>query len=59
MTRTSWIWALLTVVYLAFFSWYTSFAGPLNETEIEHYMDLIQQNQDPRDPELAAQYGLE
>lgn len=34
-------WLLLVVLYAAFFSWYTSFAGPLTPAEIEHYVQLM------------------
>lgn len=38
MTATKWVWLVCGVVYVAFFSWYTSFGGPLTDAEIEHYM---------------------
>lgn len=38
-----WTWLVLSVLYVSFFSWYTSFQGPLNETEINHYLNLFQQ----------------
>ncbi len=41
MTRTRWIWGILIGLYAAFFSWYTSFGGPLTEVEIEHYMARV------------------
>ena len=40
MTTTTWIWLIIAVIYLAFFSWYTSFEGPLTEAEIGHYLEL-------------------
>jgi hypothetical protein len=40
MTRTRWIWLILVAIYAAFFSWYTSFGGPLADDEIAHYMAL-------------------
>ncbi|XOV84889.1 MAG: hypothetical protein ACFHXK_07135 [bacterium] len=38
MNKVSWIWVACGAVYLAFFSWYTSFSGPLTQAEIDHYM---------------------
>ena len=46
MTTTTWTWLIIAVIYLAFFSWYTSFEGPLTEGEIEHYLELSK-TQDP------------
>jgi len=46
MTTTTWTWLIIAVIYLAFFSWYTSFEGPLTEAEIEHYLELSK-TQDP------------
>ena len=46
MTATKWTWLVIATAYLAFFSWYTSFEGPLTPSEIEHYMTLSEQ-QDP------------
>ena len=46
MTATKWTWLVIAAAYLAFFSWYTSFKGPLTPAEIEHYMTLSEQ-QDP------------
>jgi len=51
MTPTKWTWAVLASLYLAFFSWYTSFEGPLREDEIEHYLSLIRANAGPQDSE--------
>ncbi len=44
MTRTRWLWrwALLTGLYAAFVSWYTSFDGPLRDEEIEYYITLLE-----------------
>ena len=39
MTRTTWLWLILGALYLAFFSWYTAFGGPLTDEEIEYYLD--------------------
>ena len=37
MTRTRWIWLSCGLPYLLFFSWYTSFGGPLTEREIDGF----------------------
>ena len=54
MTPIRWIWAVLSVLYLSFFSWYTSFGGPLTEAEIEHYLNLMDTNGQATDPEARA-----
>ena len=54
MTPTRWLWAVLILAYLAFFSWYTSFGGPLTEAEIEHYLNLMDANGQTADPEARA-----
>ncbi|MEE3087832.1 MAG: hypothetical protein VX342_08730 [Pseudomonadota bacterium] len=46
MLSKEWTWLVIAAAYLAFFSWYTSFKGPLTPAEIEHYMTLSEQ-QDP------------
>ncbi len=38
MNRTIWLWLVTSVLYLMFFSWYTSFGGPLTDAEVEKYM---------------------
>ena len=56
MTPIRWTWAVLALIYLSFFSWYTSFAGPLTAEEIEHYMSLLAAaDADPEQSGLAAQ----
>ncbi len=45
-----WIWTALTTFYVAFFSWYTSFAGPLTGDEIAHYMSQIESRQPSPNP---------
>ena len=52
--RVKWIWAVLATVYLAFFSWYTSFGGPLTPEEIDHYVALIAESGEQRGPEREA-----
>jgi hypothetical protein len=54
MTRTRWIWTVLVVAYSAFFSWYTSFAGPLTDEEIAHYMAIIERREPAPTPERVA-----
>ena len=44
MTKTTWVWLVLGVIYLAFFSWYTSFGGPLTDEEIDHYVSKMTDN---------------
>lgn len=51
MTRTRWIWLVLAILYAAFFSWYTSFGGPLSDEEIDRYVTLIAEREDPPPPE--------
>ncbi len=55
MSASKWTWVVLGVLYVGFFSWYTSFAGPLTAEEIEHYMELIvaQEGSDPGPERLA------
>lgn len=54
MTRTRWIWAILTGIYGVFFGWYTSFGGPLTEAEIAHYVALIESRRPAPSPERVA-----
>lgn len=35
-------WAVIALVYAAFFSWYTSFGGPLTDEEIAHYSAILE-----------------
>ncbi len=46
MSRTAWVWLASFLLYAVFFSWYTSFGGPLSDEEIEHYLQLFAQNND-------------
>ena len=43
MTRTRWIWLSSGLLYVLFFSWYTSFGGPLTEEEIGEYLEHFDQ----------------
>ncbi len=54
MTRTRWIWVVLIGLYAAFFSWYTSFGGPLTEEEIGHYIGLMEAHEPAPPPERLA-----
>jgi hypothetical protein len=54
MTRTRWIWLVLVGLYAAFFSWYTSFGGPLSDEEIAGYMATFESREPPPPPESVA-----
>ena len=54
MTRTRWIWLVLAVLYAAFFGWYTSFGGPLTAQEVDQYMTLFAEREDPPPPETLT-----
>lgn len=54
MTRTQWIWLILLALYGAFFSWYTSFGGPLTDAEISTYMTMLENRQPAPSPERLA-----
>jgi hypothetical protein len=54
MTRTRWIWVILTGLYGVFFGWYTSFGGPLSDDEIAHYIALIESRVPAPPPERVA-----
>ncbi len=54
MTRTRWIWAILAGLWVAFFSWYTSFGGPLSDEEIAHYIALIESREPAPPPDRVA-----
>ena len=41
MTKTKSLWLGLAIIYGIFFSWYTSFGGPLTDEEIDHYMTVM------------------
>lgn len=41
MSFTKWTWLVIAITYLGFFSWYTSFNGPLNPQEIEYYIEKV------------------
>ncbi len=54
MSRIGWTWCVLSVLYAGFFSWYTSFGGPLTPPEIEHYLTVLQQRDPPAAPAAIA-----
>ena len=54
MTRTRTIWAVLAGIYAVFFSWYTSFGGPLSDAEVEHYLGILESREPPPPPEGLA-----
>jgi hypothetical protein len=41
MTVTKWTWLVIVVIYLGFFSWYSSFKVPLSPQEIEYYVEKV------------------
>ncbi len=41
MNLASVTWTILIVLYVSFFSWYTSCSGPLTPEEIDHYVGLM------------------
>jgi hypothetical protein len=47
-------WLVLALLWGFFFSWYTSFRGPLQADEIERYMTVLSQN--ARSPEGLARW---
>ncbi len=47
-------WAVLVVLYVIFFSWYTSFGGPLSDEEVAYYIGLVESNDPPPSPEQIA-----
>lgn len=54
MSRTVWVWIVLAGIYVVFFSWYTSFGGPLTDEEIDHYLAKMSQGSSVRSPERLA-----
>lgn len=55
MTTTRITWVVLIAIYLSFFSWYTSFGGPLTEEEVEHYMSGFESRTPAPPPERLTQ----
>jgi hypothetical protein len=54
MTRTRWAWTILIGIYVVFFSWYTSFGGPLSDEEIAHFMASAESAEPAPSPEQLA-----
>jgi hypothetical protein len=54
MTPTKWVWLICGILYVAFFSWYTSFGGPLTDEEIEAYMTKLAERTPRPSPERLA-----
>ena len=54
MTRTRWIWLVTVAIWAAFFSWYTSFGGPLSDEEIDRYMSQFTERTPAPPPEAVA-----
>ncbi len=48
------VWLVLFLVYLAFFSWYTSFSGPLTSEEIAHYRGVVEEMSDGNPERIAV-----
>ncbi|MEM7097223.1 MAG: hypothetical protein AAF541_03115 [Pseudomonadota bacterium] len=53
MSKTKLTWLILAIVYGAFFSWYTSFSGPLTAEEINRYMTMFE-TREPAPPAEAV-----
>ena len=47
-------WAVLVVLYVIFFSWYTSFGGPLTDEEVAYYVALVESSDPTAPPERIA-----
>ena len=47
-------WLVLFLAYFAFFSWYTSFGGPLTSEEIAHYRGVVEEVSDGNPERIAA-----
>ena len=54
MTRTRWVWLICAMIYIAFFSWYTSFGGPLTDDEVDYYLNKFAERTPPPTPENMA-----
>ena len=55
MSATARIWLVLAFLYVAFFSWYTSFGGPLDPGEIAAYLELLAERSD--DPKALGAHA--
>ncbi len=54
MSSTARIWSVLAALYVAFFSWYTSFGGPLEPDEIDAYLAILAERSD--DPKALERW---
>ena len=54
MTKRSWVWLIIGMIYAAFFGWYTSFGGPLTNEEIDHYLSQLSANNPEATPQQLA-----
>lgn len=41
MNRLTALWLVIGLIYVGFFSWYTSFGGPLSSEEIDHFVKIM------------------
>ena len=48
------VWLVLFLVYSAFFSWYTSFGGPLTTEEIAQYRGVVEEISDGNPERIAV-----
>ena len=51
MNKVTSVWLVVGLIYAAFFSWYTSFSGPLTDDEITHYLTRFEQRSPAPPPE--------
>ncbi|MCS5573137.1 MAG: hypothetical protein NZ789_09395 [Pseudomonadales bacterium] len=54
MNKLSWMWLVLAILYTGFFSWYTSFGGPLSQEEMDHYYKILEARNSDGSPEQRA-----
>ena len=54
MNKLNWMWLVLAILYTGFFSWYTSFDGPLSQEEMDHYYKILEARNSDGSPEQRA-----
>ena len=54
MNKLNWMWLALAILYAGFFSWYTSFGGPLSQEEMDHYYKILEARNSDGSPEQRA-----
>ena len=54
MNKLNWMWLVLAILYTGFFSWYTSFGGPLSQEEMDHYYKILDARNSDGSPEQRA-----